>query len=123
MKTILTILALVFNSLLINTISAATFTSSQNGSWSSSSTWGGAGTPGSGDNVIVGHDVSISGNVSVAGITINSGVLNLDGHQLNVSGAALFNGGSVTGGGKVSISSSEPTTRQVALPHLLGFTY
>lgn len=60
----------------------ATFTSTQNGNWSSSSTWGGAGVPGNGDYVTVAHQVVIDQNIGTTGA--GNGV-----KRISISGASV----------------------------------
>ena len=56
---------LVFTLVAAIPLFAATFTSSQNGNWSSASTWGGAGVPGAGDTATVNHTVTLDIPVSL----------------------------------------------------------
>ncbi|HEX7830096.1 MAG TPA: hypothetical protein VF787_10585, partial [Thermoanaerobaculia bacterium] len=64
------VVAMVFSSL---PAFAASFTSSQNGSWGSSSTWGGAGVPGAGDTVTItaSHVVTVTGTESALSVTLD----------------------------------------------------
>jgi uncharacterized repeat protein (TIGR01451 family) len=86
---------------------AATFTSSQNGNWSSASTWGGAGVPGAGDTATVNHIVTLDIPVSVATLTLTGTVTGTQ--SLTVTTTFNWNGGVQSGGGTTTIASGATT--------------
>ena len=80
---------------------AASFTSSQNGNWSSASTWGGTGVPGAGDTATVNHTVTLDVTVTVSTLTLGG---TLNGSQpITITTAFNWNGGTLTGSGGTSI--------------------
>ena len=92
-------------------LSAATFTASQSGNWSSASTWGGAGVPGAGDTATVGSSIAVTVDVAVtiANLTLNSGTIN-GSQALTVTTAMSWNGGTMSGSGSTVIPSGSVLT-------------
>ena len=98
--------------LVTRTMSQGTFTSisSGTGDWDQSSTWtltsgsdlGGDGLPGNKDHVIIdGGTINLVGVSQAEEITINSGILELNGHQLRLwkNNGSLTNNGTINGTG------------------------
>jgi large repetitive protein len=98
---------LVFSFFAASPLFAATYTSSQNGNWSSASTWGGAGVPGAGDTATVNHVVTLDVPVSIANLTLAGTVTGTQ--SLTVTTAFNWNGGIQSGGGTTTIPSGATT--------------
>jgi hypothetical protein len=99
---------------------AATFTSTQSGSWGSAATWGGAGVPGCGDNVTIsnGTKVTLDTTRCSSDLTIN-GTLDIFNNFLEFQGTTFTNNGAVanTTGGQLDfkgIGGSASTTQTIA---------
>src|SRR5437016_14455717 len=75
---------------------AATFTSTQSGSWGSTTTWGGAGVPGCGDAVIIssGNTVTEDGNQCSGDLTVN-GTLDMTNDYFFFYGTTFANNGAL----------------------------
>jgi uncharacterized repeat protein (TIGR01451 family) len=83
---------------------ATSFTSSQNGNWSSASTWGGAGVPGVADSATVNHTVTLDVPVTVASLTVN-GVLT-GSQSITVTSTFNWGGGTLSGSGTTTIPAT-----------------
>jgi fibronectin-binding autotransporter adhesin len=89
-------------------LSAVTFTSSQNGNWSSSATWGGAGVPVAGDTAVVNHTVTLDVPVTVGTVTLAG---TLTGTQpITTTAAFNWNGGTMSGASTTTIPSGAVMT-------------
>ncbi|HKR05080.1 MAG TPA: hypothetical protein VJY62_10650, partial [Bacteroidia bacterium] len=78
-----------------------TWTGAVSSAWENSANWSPVGTPLYCDNVIIvsgSNNVQISSDVAVTGFTINSGTLNLQSYNLDISGKATFNSGTINSG-------------------------
>ncbi len=78
---------------------AATYTSSQDGAWSSAATWGGAGVPAAGDSAIIGNAVTLTADTSAQYVQINGG------GSLAISTYTIAISDSIVGAGSVTIST------------------
>jgi hypothetical protein len=111
---------LVLSLFVATSLFAATFTSSQNGNWSSASTWGGAGVPGAGDTATVNHTVTLDIPVSVASLTLAGTVTGTQ--SLTVTTTFNWNGGVQSGAGTTTIPSGA-TTNLTGFGSLDGRTF
>ncbi|MGE3823759.1 MAG: T9SS type A sorting domain-containing protein [Bacteroidia bacterium] len=69
--------------------------------WGTGTNWTPNGVPGSGDNVTIvttSNQPVYDGVAGVTNFTMTSGTLNLGGYQLNITGTATFNGGTINNG-------------------------
>ncbi|MCG3167813.1 MAG: hypothetical protein POELPBGB_03608 [Bacteroidia bacterium] len=69
--------------------------------WGTGTNWTPNGVPGSGDNVTIvttSNQPVYDGVAGVTNLTMTSGTLNLGGYQLNITGTATFNGGTINNG-------------------------
>src|SRR5205085_10778356 len=87
-------------------LSAATFTATQSGNWSSASTWGGAGVPGAGDTATVngGHVVTLDVPVTVATLTLSGGQI-AGSQSLAVTSTFNWNSGTLSGSGSTTAAA------------------
>ncbi len=69
----------------VRSLGQITFTSSQNGDWSSSATWGGVGVPGINDSVIIKNNITISDDRSIKGVNISG-----SGHTITINTSATL---------------------------------
>lgn len=118
----LVLLVLVFTIFINSILNGASYTSTQNGTWSSATTWGGTGIPGDGDNVIIEHNITITlnkiiGTGSGTAITINnSGTLTLN------SNFTLTCKGNIIASGTITLEAGSNLEMDTPSPSLIQLT-
>jgi hypothetical protein len=98
-KLLLTVLFSLYSVILFAT--SYTWNGGTSTAWGTGTNWTPNGVPGSGDNVTIvttSNQPVYDGVAGVTNLTMTSGTLNLSGYQLNITGTATFNGGTINNG-------------------------